>query len=408
VETLSGVGHPTRYWHRVEDGRIQCDVCPKECRLNEGQLGHCFVRGRQGDAIVLTTYGRSSGFCVDPIEKKPLNHFLPGSSVLSFGTAGCNLACRFCQNWDISKSRQIDTLADSASPERIADSAKALGCRSVAYTYNDPVVFMEYAIDIAQACREKDIKSVAVTAGYMSPAPRAEFYQVMDAANVDLKAFTEDFYAKTCGAHLAPVLDTLEYLVNETKVWTEITTLLIPGLNDSDHEIDEMTRWVRERLGPVLETLEYLVKETAVWTEITTLLIPGLNDSDEEIDAETRWIADRLGFGVPLHFTAFHPDWKMRDRPATPTATLKRAREIARKNGLEWVYTGNVHDPEGQSTICPACGKTLIARDGYEILDWGLAGDGLCRTCGARCPGVFEEVPGSWGARRRPVTLRVQ
>jgi pyruvate formate lyase activating enzyme len=362
VETLAGASHPTRYWHAVEDGRIQCDVCPKECRLKEGQLGHCFVRGRAGDAIVLTSYGRSSGFCVDPIEKKPLNHFLPGSSVLSFGTAGCNLACRFCQNWDISKSRQIDTLADSASPERIARSAAALGCRSVAFTYNDPVVFMEYAIDVAQACREEGIKSVAVTAGYMSPKPRAEFYRYIDAANVDLKAFTEEFYQKICGAHIAPVLETLEYLRHETDVWFEITTLLIPGLNDSG----------------------------------------------EEIDAMTRWIADRLGPDVPLHFTAFHPDWKMRDRPATPAATLRRARQVARANGLRWVYTGNVHDPEGQSTVCPACGKTLIGRDGYEILDWGLAGDGRCRACGAQCPGTFEETPGSWGARRRPVTLKAE
>ncbi|HSB63635.1 MAG TPA: AmmeMemoRadiSam system radical SAM enzyme [Thermoanaerobaculia bacterium] len=359
METLVGVGHPTLYWHAVEDGRIQCDVCPKECRLKEGQLGHCFVRGRQGDAIVLTSYGRSSGFCVDPIEKKPLNHFLPGSSVLSFGTAGCNLACRFCQNWDISKSRQIDKLADSASPERIADSAAALGCRSVAFTYNDPVVFMEYAIDVAQACREQGIKSVAVTAGYMCPAPRAEFYRYMDAANVDLKAFTEDFYQKICGA----------------------------------------------RLGPVLETLEYLVKETDVWTEITTLLIPGLNDSEEEIDAMTRWIADHLGPDVPLHFTAFHPDWKMRDRPATPAATLKGARAIAQKNGLHYVYTGNVLDPEGQSTFCTRCGARLIGRDGYEIFEWSLAKGGLCGSCGAPCPGIFEESPGAWGSRRRPVFL---
>lgn len=359
METLASVGHPTRYWHAVEDGRIQCDVCPKECRLKEGQLGHCFVRGRAGDAIVLMSYGRSSGFCVDPIEKKPLNHFLPGTSVLSFGTAGCNLACRFCQNWDISKSRQVDTLADSASPERIARSAAALGCRSVAFTYNDPVVFMEYAIDVAQACREEGIKSVAVTAGYMSPEPRAEMYKYMDAANVDLKAFTEDFYQKTCGA----------------------------------------------RLGPVLETLEYLVKETDVWTEITTLLIPGLNDSEEEIDEMTRWIADRLGPDVPLHFTAFHPDWKMLDRPATPPATLKRAREIARKNGLKWVYTGNVYDPEGQSTNCFECGARLIGRDGYKIESWHLDARGRCGACGARCPGLFEEIPGSWGSRRRPVTL---
>ena len=354
VETL----HPTVHWH-PEGDRIQCDVCPRYCRLKDGQEGHCFVRAARGGAIVLTTYGRSSGFCVDPIEKKPLNHFYPGSSVLSFGTAGCNLACRFCQNWDISKSRETDTLADSASPERIAKAAEELGCRSVAFTYNDPVVFMEYAIDVAAACRERGVKTVAVTAGYVSPKPRAELFAAMDAANVDLKAFTEDFYAKTCGAHLGPVLDCLEYLVKETQVWTEITTLLIPGLNDSDREIDEMTRWVRERLGP----------------------------------------------DVPHHFTAFHPDWKLRDRPPTPAATLRRARAIARKNGLRYVYTGNVHDPEGQSTTCASCGSRLIGRDGYEIFEWTLAPGGRCSKCGASCPGSFGESPGSWGARRLPVRM---
>jgi pyruvate formate lyase activating enzyme len=359
MTTVVESAHPTVYWHAVAEGRVQCDVCPRECRLKEGQEGHCFVRAARGGAIVLTTYGRSSGFCVDPIEKKPLNHFFPGSSVLSFGTAGCNLACRFCQNWDISKSRQIDTLGDSASPERIADSAAELGCRSVAFTYNDPVVFMEYAIDVAQACRKQGIKSVAVTAGYMSPAPRAEFYRYMDAANVDLKAFTEDFYQKQCGAHLQPVL----------------------------------------------ETLEYVVKQTNVWVEITTLLIPGLNDSDAELDAMTRWIADRLGPDVPLHFTAFHPDWKLNDRPATPADTLRRARGIGLGNGLRYVYTGNVHDPEGQATLCSGCGARLIVRDGYEILDWGLAEGGRCRACSATCPGHFGEIPGSWGARRRPVHL---
>jgi pyruvate formate lyase activating enzyme len=308
---------------------------------------------------VLTTYGRSSGFCVDPIEKKPLNHFLPGTSVLSFGTAGCNLACRFCQNWDISKSREMDTLAADATPARIAAAAVELGCRSVAFTYNDPVVFMEYAIDVAAACHAVGVKTVAVTAGYVAPKPRAELFAAMDAANVDLKAFTEDFYAKACGAHLAPVLETLEYLVKETDVWVEITTLLIPGMNDSEPEIDAMTRWVFEHLGP----------------------------------------------DVPHHFTAFHPDWKMRDVSATPTATLRKAREIARGNGLEYVYTGNVHDPEGQSTACAKCGKLLIERDGYEIGAWGLTTGGQCGACHARCPGHFEEIPGSWGSRRLPVHL---
>ena len=350
--------HRTTYWHALADGRVQCDVCPRRCRLREGQRGFCFVRACEGGEIVLTTYGRSSGFCVDPIEKKPLNHFLPGTPVLSFGTAGCNLGCKFCQNWDISKSRETDTLADSASPSALADAAVRLGCRSIAFTYNDPVIFLEYAVDVADACRERDLKAVAVTAGYVSPGAREEFFAHMDAANVDLKSFTEDFYAKTCAGQLQPVLDTLEYVVHETDVWVEITTLLIPGLNDSD----------------------------------------------EEIGAETRWLVEHLGEGVPLHFSAFHPDWKMRDRPHTPTATLTRAREIALRNGLRYVYTGNVHDREGQSTYCHACGALLIERDWYELGAWNLVG-GCCSACGERCLGVFEELPGTWGGRRLPVRI---
>jgi len=351
--------HPTRYWTRLEDGRVRCDVCPRACALHEGQRGFCFVRARQGDEIVLTTYGRSSGFCVDPIEKKPLNHFLPGTSVLSFGTAGCNLGCRFCQNWDISKSREVDTLADAASPEGIAEAAERLGCRSVAFTYNDPVIFLEYAIDVADACRERGIKAVAVTAGYISPEPRRDFYAHMDAANVDLKAFTEDFYHRVCFGHLAPVLETLEYLKHETEVWFEITNLLIPDENDSDEEIDAMTRWVVERLGP----------------------------------------------DVPMHFTAFHPDFKMMDHPPTPPETLTRARRIALANGVRYAYTGNVSDVRGQSTYCHACGAVLIERDWYALGDWNLTPDGRCAACGARCAGVFEGEPGRWGARRLPVRL---
>jgi len=350
---------PTKYWHRLDDGRVQCDVCPRYCKLHEGQRGLCFVRGNHHGRIVLTTYGRSSGYCVDPVEKKPLNHFLPGTPILSFGTAGCNLACKFCQNWDISKSRELDTLMDQASPETIARAAKRLGCRSVAYTYNDPVIFLEYAIDVAQACREQGIKSVAVTAGYMCDQPRREFYQYMDAANVDLKAFTEDFYWKVTGAHLQPVLDTLKYLKHETKVWFELTTLLIPGLNDSDKELEEMTQWVVEHLGP----------------------------------------------DVPMHFTAFHPDWKMRDIPPTPPATLTKARGIAMKNGVRYAYTGNVHDETGGSTHCHQCGARLIGRDWYDITAWNLDEHGRCKQCGTACAGVFEARPGTWGARRQPVRL---
>jgi pyruvate formate lyase activating enzyme len=313
----------------------------------------------QGGAVVLTTYGRSSGFCIDPIEKKPLNHFLPGTPILSFGTAGCNLACRFCQNWDISKSREMDTLADSATPEALADAAVRLGCPSVAFTYNDPVVFMEYAIDIANACHARGVKAVAVTAGYMCDAPRREFYAHMDAANVDLKGFTESFYQKICGA----------------------------------------------RLDNVLETLVYLKRETAVWFELTTLLIPGENDSEAEIDAMTKWVARELGPDVPHHFTAFHPDYKMLDHPPTPPETLSRARAIAMGNGLRFVYTGNVRDEVGGSTWCPGCGARVIGRDGYEITEWSLSDTGRCRRCNTPIPGVFAGLPGRWGSRRKPVRL---
>ena len=350
----------TRYWHKLEDGRVQCDLCPRFCKLHAGQRGLCFVRENLDDEIVLTTYGRSSGYCIDPIEKKPLNHFLPGTPVLSFGTAGCNLACKFCQNWDISKSRETHTLTDEASPELIARAAQQLNCRSVAYTYNDPVIFHEYAIDVARACRDKGIKSVAVTAGYVCPEPRKEFYRYMDAANVDLKAFSEDFYHKITGSHLAPVLETLEYIRHETDVWLELTTLLIPGKNDSEKEIDEMTRWVVEKLG-----------------------------------------AD-----VPMHFSAFHPDWKMLDVPPTPKASLVRAREIAISNGVRYAFTGNVHNEDGDSTFCHQCGEKLIGRDWYELTDWKLTAEGKCPSCGTACAGVFDARPGNWGSRRQPVRLR--
>ena len=350
---------PTTYWHRLPNGDVQCDVCPRSCKLGEGQRGLCFVRARADDAIVLTTFGRSSGFCVDPIEKKPLNQFLPGTPVLSFGTAGCNLTCRFCQNWDISKSREIDTLSDAAAPEQIARAALALGCRSVAFTYNDPVVFLEYAVATAQACHAVGLKAVAVTAGYICEAPRRELFAHMDAANVDLKAFSEDFYRRTCTGTLAGVLDTLRYLHDETDVWVELTTLLIPGQNDSDDELHAASRWVAEHLGP----------------------------------------------DVPWHFTAFHPDYKMLDQPPTPPATLARAHAIARGYGLHYVYTGNVHDPTRGGTICHACGAQLIGRDWYELTAWNLTDDGHCRSCGARCAGVFDGRPGRWGARRLPVRL---
>lgn len=357
---------PGRYWHALDDGRLQCDICPRFCKLRDGQRGLCFVRGRQGDQVVLTTYGRSSGFCVDPIEKKPLNHFLPGTPVLSFGTAGCNLTCSFCQNHDISKSRAFDKLQSKASPEMIAQAALKTGSRSVAYTYNDPVIFLEYAVDVAEACRANGIKNVAVSAGYICEEPRQEFFSHMDAANIDLKAFTQEFYRKLCSADLAPVLETLKYLKHETDVWFEITDLMIPGENDSEHEVEEMTQWIMENLGP----------------------------------------------DVPLHFTAFHPDWKMLDKPRTPPETLLRARDIALKNGIRYVYTGNIHHKPTQSTYCHNCGQVVIGRDWHQLSEWNLVFGGNhlsdCSHCGTELAGHFEEKPGGWGRKRMPIKFRTK
>lgn len=348
----------TQYVTRLDDGRVRCDVCPRGCTLADGQKGLCFVRERRGTDIVLTTYGRSSGFCLDPIEKKPLYHFLPGSSVLSFGTAGCNLTCKFCQNWDISKSREMDTLADAASPADLAAAAVASGAKSVAFTYNDPTIFLEYAIDVANACRESGVKTVAVSAGYIAERARRDLYASIDAANIDLKGFTEDFYRKICGASLGAVKETLVYLAEETSVWLELTTLLIPGQNDSDTELHELSAWVREALGPE----------------------------------------------VPVHFTAFHPDYKMLDVPPTPPATLRRARAIAKEEGLVHAYVGNVHDPEADTTYC-ACGEPVILRDWYAILDYRLDASGACRACGAAIAGRFDAEVGRFGRRRLRVAI---
>lgn len=350
---------PTHYWHKLEDGRVCCDVCPRKCTLREGKRGACFVRMHRQGEIVLTSYGRSSGFCIDPIEKKPLNHFYPGSSVLSFGTAGCNLSCQFCQNWDISKSRELDTLCDTAMPKELAQTALKYGCKSLAFTYNDPVVFMEYAIDVAIAARAIGLKSVAVSAGYICEEPREEFYRHMDAANIDLKGFSERFYHKICHGHLQPVLDTLLYLKNETNIWFELTTLLIPDENDSDEELNAMCQWIVENLGP----------------------------------------------DVPLHFSAFHPDFKMLDKGRTPLSTLLRARSIALAHGLNFVYCGNVHNPDSDATYCPSCGKQVIERDWYQLGNYALDDTGHCAYCHYQLPGCFAGPRENFGPRRIPVSI---
>lgn len=355
--------YTARWWHPLPDGRLQCDLCPRDCQLHDGQRGACFVRQRQGEAMILSTWGRSSGFCIDPIEKKPLHHFYPGSSVLSFGTAGCNLGCKFCQNWDISRARDMDRLMDQAHPETIALAARQNGALSVAYTYNDPVIFAEYAIDCAQACRANGVFNVAVSAGYIHAGPARDFFSVMDAANIDLKAFSEDFYRQLCQAHLQPVLETLALIYHDTRCWLEITTLLIPGCNDSPAEIEHLADWIRNELG-----------------------------------AE-----------VPLHFTAFRPDWKMRNYPPTAPESLHRARHIARSRGLQHVYTGNIRDPAGNSTGCSHCQTALIERNGYDIKHYALTPNADCPRCGHRLAGRFGSALGrdgqAFGARRQPITL---
>jgi len=350
---------PTQYWHQLADGRVCCDLCPQHCTLREGKRGNCFIRKNHQGAIVLTSYGRSSGFCIDPIEKKPLNHFYPGSSVLSFGTAGCNLSCQFCQNWDMSKSRQIDTLCNSGTPEQLVQAALNHGCKSLAFTYNDPVIFMEYAIDVAIAAKAHDLKSIAVSAGYICDEPRKEFFQHIDAANIDLKAFSENFYHKICHGHLQPVLDTLRYIKHETNVWLEVTTLLIPDENDSEQELHQLCQW----------------------------------------------FVENLGVNVPLHFSAFHPDFKMLDKGNTPLSTLLKAREIALSYGMNYVYCGNVHHHDSDTTYCPNCKKPVIARDWYELSDYQLGENGHCQHCDHLIAGYFDATKGDFGRQRIPIRI---
>ena len=351
--------YPARWWRMDEGGKLVCELCPRDCHLKEGQRGSCFVRRRQNDTMVLTTYGRSSGYCIDPIEKKPLLHFYPGSSVLSFGTAGCNLTCKFCQNWDISRSRDADRSMSTASPAMIANAAVNCGARSLAYTYNDPVIFAEYAIDTAAACRQAGINNVAVTAGYINPAARREFFAHMDAANVDLKSFDDSFYYRLCSAHLQPVLETLAYIKHETSCWLEITNLVIPGHNDSHAEMSALASWVYRELG-----------------------------------------AD-----VPLHFSAFHPDWKMNSVQRTPAETLVMARQVAQDEGIRHVYAGNVLTPDGGCTFCPQCKTRLIDRAAYDITYYHLTANGHCPHCQWKIAGRFGRFEKAFGNQRIPIKI---
>ncbi|WP_005036794.1 AmmeMemoRadiSam system radical SAM enzyme [Holophaga foetida] len=328
-----------RWWRSLEGGRVLCELCPRGCRLADGDKGFCQVRRAEGHALVTDAYGVSSGFCVDPIEKKPLYHFHPGAQVLSFGTIGCNLGCSFCQNWPLSRGQ---ARLHATRPEDIVRMALAQDCLGVAFTYNEPIVSAEFCLEVAAACREAGLAAVAVTSGYISDKARESFFDAMDAANVDLKGFTEAFYRDYCSA----------------------------------------------RLGPVLETLEYLAQRKRTWVEVTTLVIPGANDGEAELEAQGQWMMERLGPGVPLHLSAFHPDYKLLDRPRTPLSTLQRVREIVEGQGLRYVYLGNVRDEDGGTTWCHACGRSLIEREGFEVSSLELW-HGACPECGERLAGVF-------------------
>jgi pyruvate formate lyase activating enzyme len=331
-----------KWWEYDNKGRILCTLCPRFCHIGEGQAGFCYIRKNIDGKLYSLGYGNPTGFAIDPIEKKPLNHFLPGTGILSFGTAGCNLGCQFCQNWHISKAKIVDKQTVKATPEQIIELAKKYNCPSIAVTYNDPTIIGEFVVDIGNLCKKENIYLVLVTAGYITPHSRKEIYESVSAANVDLKAFTERFYSKITLSHLEPVLDTLKWIKKETNIWLELTNLKIPDENDSEEETKQMCQWILENLGD----------------------------------------------NVPLHFTAFHPDFKMRDKSRTPSETLTRAREIAMEMGIKYCYVGNVHDISGQTTYCPSCKTAVVVRDWHRVLMYNLAGN-ICKNCGYKIDGVF-------------------
>ncbi|MBF0297839.1 MAG: AmmeMemoRadiSam system radical SAM enzyme [Oligoflexia bacterium] len=333
---------------------IICNLCPRCCEIREEGRGVCSVRGVVDGKLRSFAYGVSSGLCIDPIEKKPLYHFYPGSGVLSIGTVGCNLLCKFCQNWSISRNKEISAMSIKATPKQVVNKAKEYALKSIAYTYNEPIVFIEYVRDIAEIARESGIKSVAVTAGFINEKPREEFFKYMDAANIDLKGFNNEFYSKVVGGKLEIILNTLKYVKSETSVWLELTNLIIPGINDKEKDLHKMCEW----------------------------------------------IASNLGVSTPLHFSAFHPDWQMDNVAATSLKTLIAAKEIALSKGLRYVYLGNVSCIDSSTTFCYQCGERLIEREGYVI---SRKFSSICKKCGTKVDGFFEELPGGWGNKRVPI-----
>jgi pyruvate formate lyase activating enzyme len=335
--------HEGRWWEPMENGKLHCYLCPRHCHIGEGQTGFCFIRKVENGRLLQLGYGRPAAIQIDPVEKKPLNHFFPGTKIFSMGTAGCNMGCFFCQNWDISKAKSDQVNAADLSPEQVVTLAQQYGCPHLAFTYNEPTIWGEYVIDIARVAHDYGLNTVMVTNGYVTREAFFDIYQHIDAANVDLKAFTETFYSKITLTHLAPVLETLKWLRHETNVWFEVTNLIIPTLNDDDSEFQRLSEWMLENIGD----------------------------------------------DVPLHFTAFHPDFKLRDKPRTPPESLHRARDLAMSMGLKFVYEGNIYS-DGAHTICPGCHKVIVRRSWHDVLTNKLY-EGKCAHCGTKIPGVFTQ-----------------
>lgn len=331
-----------RYYDKLPKNRVKCRLCPWECTVEPGDRGICQVRANRDGIYHSLVYGRVAAHHVDPIEKKPLFHFHPASTAFSVATAGCNVECKFCQNWELAQRKPEELNSVVMSPNKLARTAAGAGCVSLAYTYNEPTIFTEFMIDTAAESRSLGLRNVVISNGFINPAPLRDLCKVIDAYKVDLKSFRESYYADVVSGQLAPVLRSLEIL-KEEQVWTEIVYLIVPTLNDSDAEIRDMTKWVFQTLGP----------------------------------------------DVPVHFSRFYPQYKLRNLPPTPTSTLMRARKIGLDSGLHYVYLGNIPGNEGECTYCPACGEVVIGRTGYRVNTLALS-DGRCRHCGEVIPGVWQ------------------
>lgn len=338
---LVGVMKEAKWYEKLKEKKVHCFLCPHNCTIAEGKRGICRARENQKGKLISLVYGEPCSTNIDPVEKKPMFHFMPGTYAYSIGTAGCNLKCLFCQNWEISQAKPEEVPSIILPPEEVIRGAVANDCQSIAYTYTEPTIFGEYVLDCAKLARKKGLKNIMVTNGYIQEKPLKEIYKYIDAANVDLKGFTEEYYKKICGATLEPVLETLKRL-----------------------------------------------KKMKVWTEITTLIVPGYNDNMKDLEAEFKWIKENLGKDSVLHLSRFFPCYKMQDVPITPEETIRKAKQLADKY-LDYVYVGNIHIDNAEDTFCPNCKKDIVLRSGYSIIEKKLNKD-KCFNCKNIIPGVWD------------------